>query len=64
MCKALALAVATQPQEEYYYDSDDSVLDIEEEYPNLAEWVGQWQAARWGAISTPPWWPSSFRHQE
>ena len=64
MCKVLAPAVATRPQEEYYYDSDDSVLDIEEEYPNLAEWVRQWQAARWGAASAPPWWPSSFRQQE
>ena len=39
-------ATATRLQEEeYYYDSDDSVLDIDEQYPKLAEWVVQWQAA-------------------
>ena len=42
--EALVLAMATQPQEqEYYYDLDDSVLDIDEQYPELAEWVVQWQ---------------------
>ena len=42
--KALGLAMATRPQkQEYYYDSDDSVLDIDEQYPELAEWVVQWQ---------------------
>ena len=43
--EALTLATAAQPQEEYHYDSDDSVLDLDEEYPDLAEWVMQWQAA-------------------
>ena len=46
MRKALVQAAAAQPREqEYYYDSDDSVLDLDEEYPDLAEWVVQWQAA-------------------
>ena len=44
--EVLAPATATRPQEEeYYYDSDDSVLDIDKQYPELAEWVVQWQAA-------------------
>ena len=43
--EALALATATRPQEqEYYYNSDDLVLDHDEEYPDLAEQVVQWQA--------------------
>ena len=46
MHEALTLDVAAQLQEEYYYDSDDSVLDIDEQYPELAEWVVQWQAAQ------------------
>ena len=45
MREALTPATAARLQEqEYYYDSDDSVLDIDEKYPELAEWVLQWQA--------------------
>ena len=35
----LVLATAPRPQdlEEFYYDSDDSVLDLDEEYPGLGE---------------------------
>ena len=63
--EALAPATATRPQEEeYQYDSDDSVLDLDEEYPGLAEWVMQWQAAHQGAACTPPWWPSDFGRPE
>ena len=59
--EALAPATATQMQEEeYQYDSDDSVLNLDEEYPGLAERVVQWQAARQGATCAPPWWPSDF----
>ena len=45
--EALMPATAARLQEEkgeYYYDSDDSVLDIDEQYPELAERVMQWQA--------------------
>ena len=45
--EALMLATATrlwEDSEEYYYDSDDSVLDIDEQYTELAERVMQWQA--------------------
>ena len=63
--EALAPATATQLQEEeYQYDSDDSVLDLDEEYPGLAEWVMQWQAANQGALCAPPWWPSDFGRPE
>ena len=49
LCEALAPATATRPQEEYDYDSDNSVLDLDEEYPDLAEWVMQWRAAHQSA---------------
>ena len=63
--EALAPATATRPQEEeYQYDSDDSVLDLDEEYPGLAERVVQWRAARQGAACAPPWRPSDFGRPE
>ena len=63
--EALVPATAARPQEEeYQYDSDDSVLDLDEEYPGLAEWVVQWWAARQGAACAPPWWPSDFGRPE
>ena len=62
--EALAPATAARPQEEYHYDSDDSVLNLDEEYLDLAEWVMQWRAACQGAACTPPWWPSDFSRPE
>ena len=62
--EALAPATATQPQEEYQYDSDDSVLNLDEEYPGLAERVVQWRAAHQGTACAPPWWPSNFGRSE
>ena len=63
--EALALATAAPPQEEeYHYDSDDSVLDLDEEYPGLAEQVVQWQAAHQSATCAPPWRPSDFGRPE
>ena len=65
MREALAPATATRPQEEeYQYDSEDSVLDLDEEYPGLAEQVMQWRAARQGAACAPPWRPSHFGRPE
>ena len=65
MCEALAPATAARPQEEeYHYDSDDSVLNLDEEYPDLAERVMQWQAAHQSAACTPLWWPSDFGQPE
>ena len=67
VCEALVLATAARPQEdweEYYYDSDDSVLNIDEQYPELAERVMQWQAARWGATSVPPWRQPDFGQKQ
>ena len=40
------------------------MLDIDEQYPELAERVVQWQAAQRGAASTPPWRPSDFGQRE
>ena len=63
--EALAPATAARPQEEeYYYNSDDSVLDLDEEYLDLAEWVMQWWAASQSAACTPPWWPSNLSRPE
>ena len=46
----LTLATALRPQgpEEFYYDSDDSVLDLDKEYPGLGECIIEWQAAQRG----------------
>ena len=65
MHEALAPATAARPQEEeYHYDSDDSVLNLDEEYPGLAERVIQWQAAHQSAACAPPWRPSDFGRPE
>ena len=65
VCEALVPATATGPQEEEYQnDSDDSVLDLDEEYLGLAEWVVQWRAAHQGTACTPPWRPSDFGRPE
>ena len=55
LCDTLALATALrlQEQDEYYYDSDDSVLNLDEEYPGLAVCIVEWQAARRGATPMP-----------
>ena len=62
----LAPATAPRPQdpEEFYYDLDDSVLDINEEYPGLRECIIEWQATRWGAASLPGWHPPDFGQLE
>ena len=67
VCEALTPATAARPQkswEEYYYDSDDSVLDIDEQYPEVAERVMQWQAARWDTTSVPPWCQPDFGQEQ
>ena len=40
------------------------MLDIDEQYPELAQRVVQWQATQWGAASAPPWRPSDFGQWE
>ena len=39
-----ATALRPQDPEQLYYDSDDSVLDLDEEYPGLGERIIEWQA--------------------
>ena len=53
----LVPATAPRPKdpEEFYYDLDDSVLDLDEEYPGLGECIIEWQAARLGAAFLPGW---------
>ena len=62
----LTPATAPRPQdlEEFYYDSDDSVLDLDKEYPGLGERIIEWHAARWGAASLPGWHPPNFGRLE
>ena len=63
--EALVPAIAARLQEEeYQYDSDDSVLDLDEEYPGLAERVVQWRAAHQGTTCAPLWQPSDFGQSE
>ena len=59
-------ATAPRPQdlEEFYYDSDDSVLDLDEEYPGLGECIIEWQAARRGATSLLGWHLPNFGQLE
>ena len=65
MHEALTPATAPRPaQEEHYYDSDDSVVDLDEQYPYLAQRIVQWQAAQKGVASAPPWRPLNFSQQE
>ena len=68
VCEALVPATATRPQEEeeeeYYYDLDDSVLDIDEQYPKLAERVVQWQATQRDATSVLPWHQPDFGQEQ
>ena len=65
--ESLQVAVCEAPrpaEEEYYYDSDDSVVDLDEQYPDLKERIVQWQAAQKGATSAPPWCLPNFGQQE
>ena len=59
-----ATATRLQEQEEYYYDSDDSVLDLDEEYPGLAECIVEWQATRWGTAPMLAWHQPNFGQLE
>ena len=62
----LAPATALRPQDlgEFYYDSDDSVLDLDEEYPGLGECIIEWQAAQRGTASLLGWCPPNFGQLE
>ena len=67
VCEALAPATAAWPQEDeekYYYNSDDSVLDIDEQYRELAERVVHWQATWWDAASVLPWRQPDFGQKQ
>ena len=61
---APATAPRLQESDENYYDSDDSVLDLDEEYPGLGECIIEWQATRQGTASLPPWHPPNFGQLE
>ena len=62
----LVLATAPRPQdlEEFYYNLDDSVLNLNEEYPGLGEHIIELQATRQGTASLPGWRPPDFGQLE
>ena len=62
----LGPATASRPQEleEFYYDSDNSVLNLDEEYPGLGERIIEWQATQWGTASLLGWRPLNFGQLE
>ena len=65
VCDTLTPATAPRLQEEeYYYDLDDSVLNLDEEYLGLAQQIVEWQAAQWGAASMLAWHSSDFAQLE
>ena len=66
MHDTLMPATAPRPQDPVvlYYHSDNSVLDLDEEYPGLGEHIIEWQAARWGAAPLPGWHPPNFGQVE
>ena len=66
MCDTLTPATAPRPQdpEEFYYDSDDSVLDLHEEYLGLGKHIIEWQATRRGAAPMLGWCLPNFRQLE
>ena len=39
-------------------------MTIDEQYPELAERVVQWQAAQWSAASVPPWHQPDFGQEQ
>ena len=65
ICDMLSPATAPRPQaQEYYYDSDDSILDLDMEFPDIAEQVVEWKAAGRATPSTPSWQSSNFGKTE
>ena len=61
------LAQATTPrpeEEEYYYDSDDLVIDLDTECPDRAQHVVEWVAVKQAAAPLPSWHPSDFGELE
>ena len=59
-----ATAPRLREQDTYYYDSDDSVLNLDEEYPGLAECIVEWQATRRGTAPMLTWRPPNFGQLE
>ena len=58
-------ANASRPEEQdYYYDSEDSVVDLDTKYPDISEWVVEWKVARLAAAPLPSWHPSGFSRAE
>ena len=65
ICDTLAPATAPWPQEqECYYDSDDFILNLDEEFPDIAEQVVEWQMAQRAATSVPACRPPNFGEAE
>ena len=61
----LAEANAPCPEgEEYYYDSDDSVVNLDVECPEMSQHVVNWVAVEQTLAPLPPWHPSDFGESE
>ena len=59
-----ATALRPQEPEELHYDSDNSVLDLDKEYPGLGEQIIEWQPAQLGAAPLPGWRLPNFGQEE
>ena len=59
--ESLTPATTPQPEEqEYYYNSDDSVINFDTKYPDISEQVVEWKVARQPTAPLPSWHPSNF----
>ena len=62
-----SLTPATDPcleDQEYYYDFDDSVVDLDTEFPDISEQVVAWRVARWAVALLPLWCLCDFHRVE
>ena len=65
MHDTLAEANAPHPEEEeYYYDSDDSVINLDMECLEMSQHVVKWVTVEQTMAPLPPWCPSDFGELE
>ena len=65
MHDTLAQATAPQPEEEeYYYDSDDLVVDLDAKCPEMVQWMVEWVEVKKARALLPPWCSGDFGESE
>ena len=65
ICESLALATNPCPEgQEYFYDSNNLVVDFDTEFPDISEQVVEWRVARWAVALLPLWCPRNFGRVE